>query len=190
MLETASENVYQSALKRIEKTEMAWGKSHIKLVSDLRNLAELFFVFGDFEKAKPLYWRILDIQQNAKTGLLNPEIADTLLSLGEIYEAGKDLARAEQLFQAALGILAKNDITGSEMEIRILLKLYAIIKMTNQDEKTLEIENKLYIFLQQYSAKTEAARMNTAVTQNNPTQTSALPGEHDKPRLMAVYSAA
>lgn len=190
MLEEAAESVYYSALKRIEKTEMAWGKSHPRLVNDLRNLSDLFFVFGEYEKAKPLYWRILDIQQNTKKGILNPETVDTLLSLGEIYEAENDFAKAEQLLRAALGILTSNDIFGSEIEVRILLKLYGILKLSNQQEKILEIENKLYVFLNNYAANVEAKVVPSSTPVNPPVSTTAPTVEQEKPRLLSIYNAA
>lgn len=189
MLETACENVYHSAMKRIERTEMAWGKNHPKLVSDLRNLSELFFVFGELEKAKALYWRILDIQQNSKVGLLNPDTAETLLMLGEIYAAEKNLEKAEQLLQAALGILLKNNIQGSELEIRILLKLNAVLTLSNQAEKILQVENRLYVFLQQYAAKAKAEAQDSG-TPANPVSSTAVTVEVEKPRLRTVSTAA
>lgn len=147
--DTASTNALSSALKRIERTEMCWGRNHPKMVKDLRNLSDLLFVLGDYVKAKPIYWRILDIQQ-LQGGVLNPDSAETLMSLGEVHEAEDDTAVAEQFYRAALGVLDKNSIDNSELEFRILLKLYGVYKMFNVPEKILEIENRTYVFLNKF----------------------------------------
>lgn len=172
MLDDSAAKVIESTLVRIEKTESAWGRTHPKLVKELFSLADLYMVLGDPVNAKPIYWRILDIQQGGKAPI-NANSVETLLSLAEVYEAEGNLSVAEQLYNAALGHSYIHPVTVA-FELRVLMKLYGIYSITRNDEKLLDIEKRLFVFLQKYETQTARTPANTVeVSSNRPSERSS-----------------
>jgi len=147
MADLLIDNVIATALNRLAKAEMGWGKIHPKVIKELLNLSDLYLVVGKYELAKPIYWRILDIQ----TKLLGPkhiDNAETLLSLGEVHECSAELELAEQFYVAALWILdQQEDRYQSDTLGRLFLKLYGVYKLTGNQKKISEIEARLYGYL-------------------------------------------
>lgn len=156
MAHSIEDNVIAAAQSKVAKAEMCWGQNHPKLVKELQNLSDLYLVLEKYEEAKPIYWRILDIQYRLY-GSTHVNNAETLLSLGELHEAQNCLSIAEQFYVGALWIIDQTGIEPvSDLAGRILLKLYGLYKLSGKNEKIPSLEMRLYTFLKREHGKIDS----------------------------------
>jgi tetratricopeptide (TPR) repeat protein len=81
------------------------GSEHTDTALRLNNLAHLYEVMGDYEKAEPFYQEALGLRQKV-LGKENPDTVTSLNNLAELYEAMGQYAKAEPLTQDALQIVS------------------------------------------------------------------------------------
>lgn len=86
--------------KSIADTEMAWGTIHPNLADKLQSLADLYFVPGHYEKAEPLYWRLVEIRFRF-SGERHPDTVMGLINLADNYNAQNQNEEAAKYYSCA-----------------------------------------------------------------------------------------
>ncbi len=97
-----AEKEFQSALAEAEK----FGPSDSRLATSLNNLAQLYRAQGLYERAEPLYKRLLAIREKA-LGPDHPDVAMSLHNLAALYLTQSKCERAEPLYKRSLAIWEK-----------------------------------------------------------------------------------
>src|SRR6266498_69503 len=101
---------YDEALRLYERAlairEKALGPDHPDVAGSLNNLASIYNLKGDFEKAESFYQRALAIWEKA-LGPDHPQVTLSLDNLASLYRAKGDNTKAEPLAQRALAIKEK-----------------------------------------------------------------------------------
>ncbi len=83
--------------------EKMLGPEHPDVASSLNNLANLYYVQGDYASAAPLHQRSLGIREKV-LGPKHPEVATSLNNLALVYHDQGDSASAEPLYERSLAI--------------------------------------------------------------------------------------
>ncbi|MBE9068515.1 tetratricopeptide repeat protein, partial [Leptolyngbya cf. ectocarpi LEGE 11479] len=95
--------IYQRALAIYEAQ---LGSDHPDTAQSLNDLAELYSVIEQYEKAKLLYVRALEIIE-AILGIDHPNRALTSCNLAAIFSQQGDYARAENLYTTSIEVILK-----------------------------------------------------------------------------------
>lgn len=96
----AALELHQKALALAEKT---MGTANTNTATSLNNLAEVYRLQRQYDKAEPLQIRALEIRKK-QLGLENPDTATSMINLGLIYRARGEYDKAEPLYLQALAI--------------------------------------------------------------------------------------
>jgi CHAT domain-containing protein/Tfp pilus assembly protein PilF len=101
---------YDEALPLTERAvalgEEVFGPEHPKVAVSLNNLAELYRLKNNYERAESSLQRALAISEKA-LGAEHPSVAESLNNLARLYRVTGKFERAEPLFQRALAINEK-----------------------------------------------------------------------------------
>ena len=85
---------------------------------------------GRYREAENVY--LAAIEQTEQIGSLNPRLADSLNELGMLYAKQHKYARAEQMFQRALGVMVAA-LGPDHPDVAIILKNMGILKATKKE---------------------------------------------------------
>lgn len=161
MAESFGVTVIDQIQNKVEYMEMCWGKGNSKVIAELSKLAELHVALKKNKEARPLLWRILDMQYKLY-GCMYHSNASILLSLGELYEAECEFDLAVQFYEEALAVIdysvypSHSDTLG-----RALLNLYNICEFMKNTDKLRLIEVRLCKYLnEKYSGSPKPATNN------------------------------
>ena len=99
--------------QQISDTEIAWGKTHVKLINKLQSLADLFFLVGRYADAEPLYRRLVDIKV-LHLGERHPDTVLGIVDLADVFQAQHRNDEASKYYSCATRILieAANELGG------------------------------------------------------------------------------
>ena len=121
----------------VEKRESALGPDHPSVAAAVNNLAIIYYLKGDLDKAESLYQRTLKIREDA-FGPDHPGVAAALSNLGEIHRLRGDYAAADTLYRRSIERWEKT--TGGEHPyIAYPLANLAIVRRTLGDYTEAEL---------------------------------------------------
>lgn len=86
--------------------------------------------YGQYREAEKLY--LTAIEQAEQIGSLNPRLADSLNELGMLYAKQHKYARAEQMFQRALGVMVAA-LGPDHPDVATILKNMGILKASTKE---------------------------------------------------------
>lgn len=130
------ENVIASAQCKLARAEFKHGDSSLDLVAMLGNLASMYIILESYPLAEAAFKRMLKIQRIA-LGSTHPEIAGTLLALGDVFEKTLNWGEAERCYEAAISILEQEgSIANSYVMGVVLLSLRRIYEKQDANEMT------------------------------------------------------
>lgn len=147
------ESMVESARLRLADTIFYWGEDSCREIKALQHLADLCVALGRHNEAKLLYWRILYIQQR-KYGHTNIVLADTWLSLGELYELEQSLESAERMYEQGLFIVdSHTNSHSSDLFGEFLLRLYNAFQANGKNADAEFVQERLLSFLDRRARK-------------------------------------
>jgi len=107
-LESFRAESYDDALPHFKRAlslaEARFGADDPRIAVELNNLAEVYRLQGDLEKAETLYLRVIELDKQALAAD-SPDLATSLNNLALLYRAQDRLDEAEKLYEQSLAIL-------------------------------------------------------------------------------------
>src|SRR5579883_2891788 len=132
---TNVESLITGAQTRLTAIEHSRRTNSCKTIKAMKNLADLYITAKRYSEAEPVLLQIIRIQQSL-FGIQNIAIADTLISLGDLYDLEKSFDAAEGMYaRAALIIRSSRADNASELFAQVLLRLHHVFRVLEKMDK-------------------------------------------------------
>jgi TonB family protein len=128
--------------ERLIKSYEEFAPLDLRLAAEMRRLALINFINGDYSNSEKLFLRTIAITEQG-TPRDSQKVADASGYLAEYYQAIGDYKKAEPVYQLILSIREKQASANGRGALQEVLERYAcVLHKTGKEEEALELERR------------------------------------------------